>query len=221
MRKPTTAVSTALIAAIAATTIAFNAQAVPVTWKFSGYGIRIDQYLIYDETTELQDVTSKYHFFLFTLPANDNFESEREYIKTTLINEMKQGTIMNSSADFIFDRTLNVDPPINQPQYTSGWEVDLDNPENVEIVGILILAELFNGDYAYMFWDTEFNYYIDPIVFDIYHPHMEEGGGSFSDGQGAGAHFAYGIIKPIPEPATGLLVLGGAAVVLLRRRRRT
>ena len=77
--------------------------------------------------------------------------------------------------------------------------------------------DIANGDYGYYLFDTRLADTSEKAEWGGDRSYVWFGDSRVNGPEGVPENVFY---QPVPEPATGLLVLGGAAVALLRRRRR-
>jgi len=255
MNKITTAASAALLAALAATTPAFNAQAGTIYWTLmntipddiSQGGADIDQYYLAlgEVENQLQFNASTYYFYVIQDQGPKGTGKENQNACWAELhryqNQLNAGTFewtTTPSGSIVDVKTFT--PPIH-PQGVldpDGYQVDnVDSTSRVEdsaegidegdFFGLIVIAEL--SDSSASKYGTEYIYFIlhpafvenlgtveDPYNLVVFYPYaMQEGETVFTV-----PDLGFGIFKPIPEPATGLLLMGGVAVVFLRRRRK-
>jgi len=223
MKRITMAVSTALIAAFIAATPAFNAKGNTIYWTVSDEFVNnINFSLVNDELPlrHYEYLSITVYLFSFDyyenelfLPLNAdshiNIDVGQAYSSIPLWEYDEEDSYAPVVAEATVGKFYADSIPFenNQNQVVLLTVLQYKDPDESKLHGIIGINPNFS------FIDLEEVYYWDPYTLpDDDNPLVL--GDNIFDWPFNGTY------EIIPEPATGLLVLGGAAIVLLRRRRR-
>jgi len=199
-------INTRLGMAFLAAAIAFNAQAGMLAWGLDG---QLARNLYHQATGSAFD--EQVTIFLI-------LDSDWSYFQ----GKLNDGTFTAADSKILDTRNpAEFSGDVNPEYFTTLGRQDISAGEDPYHVSLLILRELtpfgkeiFEGIFQEsgdFFWE-----YVFPVALMAH----EDGQLPPDPALFMPAHLPFGFFTPIPEPATGLLVLGGAAVLLLRRRRR-
>jgi len=241
MNKITTAASAALIAALAATTLAPRARAGTIYWTFEDAGngffdTLIDEYPVDGKMMTLSSITKTYHFYVFGAPAAPNPTpwANVESLMKTYGQQLSEGNFAldGSSGDFVDVQQFSPILGYTFGNMSGEWEgtCKIENADVTLWYNMILIAELAEpimigeekAGFLYFLFDYDFKppEYVDDSSYLLnFYPGWVNQYGSYMEAIEKGST-SFGFVKPIPEPATGLLLMGGAAVVLLRRRRK-
>ena len=209
-----------LVAAFAALALAATAQAGQITWGIDKLTPGFYEWDIFDSTPS--PVFTTIYLLNFSAGSdildainNRNFSPTMDGIITSA---PLAGTFDGNPHPFVTDSTDWFDNTDKwQDTVGSSWDYSGQVATDKFLFCIFLLFGEQDGDEFYLYAPPLSNVFLDENGVMTPSPHGFTSGMSQS---GFNFRREVYIHLPIPEPATGLLVLGGAAVLLLRRRRR-
>ena len=227
MRKIHTAGYTALLAAFTATTLAFHADAATIAWmvKLDGANVSLTDFAshhIPGYASGNADVMVYLVMDSFVKITPANYGNPPTDIRDNVLGSLQNGTFNpgdRNAIGIVSSMDLNNDPDhASSPnfEYFTDNLVMFDSGMYNFFMLIVYADELernsngeYTGEYHWLYSNSAIASESDAVFY------------WFGESQGQPAfNFLASGFYAVPEPATGLLVLGGAAVALLRRRRK-
>jgi len=212
---------TALAAALFAILLVFNAQAAQISW-----GINFPQLqhrLQYDKDL---DTT----LYMIVLGERSDYGDPGNYLSIHGIHNALEDRTFNAQTPGVAQVI-----PVNPVLYGKEWDMEVFVPITDFLFSpyppaqydlLLVIVNRDGEDPAgeYNYWYNDYNFDPETGLGEI---RLIRFGDDDGKGNGQSPYMWMGDFiaggaspTPIPEPATGVLVMGGTAIVLLRRRRR-